>query len=160
MELEETAAADNQAMENAGAATETAAETVMTDEIKAVPMDNASAETNDGDFDETGKEPEARGERSVGRHVLPRIGVIHGSIVECGHGHTVCQNGLNPVARVGGDGEFLVFAFDDTHRAARRHAAVGLVPCGRWPASAPGLTGEAVAAGPTFHVRRKKWCVS
>lgn len=64
MELEENAAADNQAMENAGAATETAAETVTTDEIKAVPMDNASAETNDGDFDETGKEPEARGERS------------------------------------------------------------------------------------------------
>ena len=63
MELEETSAADNQALENAGAATETAAETVTTDEIKAVPMDNASAETNDGDFDETGKEPEARGER-------------------------------------------------------------------------------------------------
>ncbi len=63
MELEENAAADTQAMENAGAATETAAETVTTDEIKAVPMDNASAETNDGGFDETGKEPEARGER-------------------------------------------------------------------------------------------------
>ena len=63
MELEENAAADTQAMENAGAATETAAETVTTDEIKAVPLDNASAETNDGGFDETGKEPEARGER-------------------------------------------------------------------------------------------------
>jgi len=63
MELEETAAADNQAMENAGAAAEAAAETVTTDEIKAVPMDNASAETNNGGFDEIDKEPEARGER-------------------------------------------------------------------------------------------------
>ena len=54
MELEETAAADTQAMENAGAAAETAAETVTTDEIKAVPMD-ASAETNDGGFDEIDK---------------------------------------------------------------------------------------------------------
>ena len=62
MELEENAAAGTQAMENAGAATEAAAETAS-DEIKAVPMDNASAETNDGDFDEISKEPEARGER-------------------------------------------------------------------------------------------------
>jgi len=56
MELEETAAAD-QAMENAGAATE-AAETVTTDEIKAVPMD-ASAEANDGGFDEIEKNNDA-----------------------------------------------------------------------------------------------------
>lgn len=62
MELEETAAADNQAMENAGAAAEAAAETVTTDEIKAVPMDNASAETNDGGFDEI-KDSEPRAER-------------------------------------------------------------------------------------------------
>ena len=62
MELEENAAADNQAMENAGAAAEAAAETATTDEIKAVPMDNA-AETNDGGFDEIDKAPEARAER-------------------------------------------------------------------------------------------------
>ena len=62
MELEENAAADTQAMENAGAAAEAAAETVTTDEIKAVPMDNASAETNDGGFDEI-KDSESRGER-------------------------------------------------------------------------------------------------
>lgn len=62
MELEETAAADNQAMEKAGAAAEAAAETVTTDEIKAVPMDNA-AEANDGGFDEIDKAPEARAER-------------------------------------------------------------------------------------------------
>ena len=59
MDLEENAAADNQAMENAGAAAETAAETVTTDEIKAVPMDNASAEPNDGGFDEIDKEADA-----------------------------------------------------------------------------------------------------
>ena len=76
MELEETAA-DTQAMENASAAAETAAETVTTDEIKAVPMDNASAESNDGGFDEIDKEPEAgapartRGERS--RRPLPPV---------------------------------------------------------------------------------------
>ena len=58
MDLEENAAADNQAMENAGAATETAAETTTTDEIKAVPMDNA-AETNDGGFDEIDKNNDA-----------------------------------------------------------------------------------------------------
>ena len=51
MELEENAAAENQAMQNADAAAETATETVTTDEIKAVPMD-AAAETNDGGFDE------------------------------------------------------------------------------------------------------------
>ena len=65
MELEETAAADTQAMENAGAAAEPAAETVTTDEIKAVPMD-ASAETNDGGFDEIDRNNDAaqsRGER-------------------------------------------------------------------------------------------------
>ena len=62
MELEENAAANNQAMENAGAAAEAAAETVTTDEIMAVPMDNAAAETNDGGFDEI-KDSEARGER-------------------------------------------------------------------------------------------------
>ena len=59
MELEETAAADTQAMENAGAAAETAAETVATDEIKAVPMDDASAESNDGGFDEIDKNSDA-----------------------------------------------------------------------------------------------------
>ena len=56
-------------MENAGAAAETAAETV-TDEIKAVPMDGA-ADTNEGGFDgigqtaEAGTDPaaQARGER-------------------------------------------------------------------------------------------------
>lgn len=66
MELEENAAANNQAMENAGAAAETAAETVTTDEIKAVPMDNASA-ANDGGFDEIEKNSDAaqsRGERA------------------------------------------------------------------------------------------------
>lgn len=56
MELEETAAADTQAMENAGAATE-AAETATTDEIKAVPMDDASA-ADDGGFDEIDKSNE------------------------------------------------------------------------------------------------------
>ena len=67
MDLEETAAAENQAMENAGAAAESAAESV-TDEIKAVPMDGA-AKTNEGGFDETEKETESeaaaqpRGER-------------------------------------------------------------------------------------------------
>ena len=64
MELEETAAADSQATENAGAAAE-AAETVTTDEIKAVPMD-ASAETTDGGFDEIDRNNDAaqtRGER-------------------------------------------------------------------------------------------------
>ena len=66
MELEETAAADTQAMENAGAAAEAAAENVTNDEIKAVPMDT-SAETNDGGFDEIEKNSDAaqtRGERS------------------------------------------------------------------------------------------------
>ncbi len=57
MELEETAAAGNQAMENAGAATE-AAETATTDEIKAVPMDDASA-ADDGGFDEIDKNNDA-----------------------------------------------------------------------------------------------------
>lgn len=47
MELEENTAAENPAMENAGAAPET----VTTDEIKAVPMDS-SAEKNEGGFDE------------------------------------------------------------------------------------------------------------
>ena len=64
MELEETAAADTQAMENAGAAAETAAETVTTDEIKAVPMDASAA--NAGGFDEIEKNSDAaqsRGER-------------------------------------------------------------------------------------------------
>ena len=60
MELEENAAASTQAMESAAA--EAAAETVTTDEIKAVPMDNASAETNNGGFDEI-KDSEPRGER-------------------------------------------------------------------------------------------------
>ena len=66
MELEENAAADTQAMENAGAAAEAAAENVTNDEIKAVPMDT-SAETNDGGFDEIEKNSDAaqtRGERS------------------------------------------------------------------------------------------------
>ena len=58
MELEENAAADNQAMGNAGAAEETAAETVTADEIKAVPMDS-SAEKKDGGFDETEQQAEA-----------------------------------------------------------------------------------------------------
>ena len=49
MEFEENAAAGNQAMENADAAAEAAAETVTTDEIKAVPMD--AAEKNDSGFD-------------------------------------------------------------------------------------------------------------
>ena len=40
MEPEENAAAEEQAMGNAGAAAETAEETVTTDEIKAVPMDS------------------------------------------------------------------------------------------------------------------------
>ena len=57
MEIEENAAAGNQAMENAGAAAETAAETV-TDEIKAVPMDGA-ADTNEGGFDGIGQTAEA-----------------------------------------------------------------------------------------------------
>ena len=60
MDLEETAAADNQAMENAAA--ETATETAATDEIKAVPMDDASTGTNDGGFDENEKNPEAGAE--------------------------------------------------------------------------------------------------
>lgn len=60
MDLEETAAADNQAMENAAA--EPATEPAATDEIKAVPMDDASAGTNDGGFDENEKNPEAGAE--------------------------------------------------------------------------------------------------
>ena len=56
MELEENAAASTQAMESAAA--EAAAETVTTDEIKAVPMD-ASADTNDVGFDEIGKNSES-----------------------------------------------------------------------------------------------------
>ena len=70
MELEENAAADNQAMEHAGAAAEAAAEN-MTDEIKTVPMDTA-AETKEDGFagieqdDKAGSEAAAqpRGERS------------------------------------------------------------------------------------------------
>ena len=71
MELEENAAVENQAKENAGTAAETATESVTTDEIKAVPMDNASTETNNSGFDEIDKEadadtdtPQARGERA------------------------------------------------------------------------------------------------
>ena len=60
MDLEETAAAEKQAIENAAA--EPATENAATDEIKAVPMDDASAETNDGGFDEPEKEPEAGAE--------------------------------------------------------------------------------------------------
>jgi len=71
MELEETAAADTQAMENAGAAAEAAAETVTTDEIKAVPMDNASAETNDGGFDEIDKSNDATQTRAERPHRNP-----------------------------------------------------------------------------------------
>lgn len=56
MELEENAAASTQAMESAAA--EAAAETVTTDEIKAVPMD-ASADTNDVGFDEIDKNSES-----------------------------------------------------------------------------------------------------
>ena len=67
MELEETAAAGgNQAMENADAAAETAKETVTTEEIKAVPMEDGAAETNNGGFDRIDKEeaaPQPRGER-------------------------------------------------------------------------------------------------
>ena len=63
MEFEETAAADTPAMENAGAAAETAAENAMTEEIKAVPMD-ASAETSDGGFDALDKEAEAGAENA------------------------------------------------------------------------------------------------
>lgn len=58
MEIEENAAAEKQAMENADAAAETAAETLTTDEIKAVPMD-AAAETNDSGFDAAEKEHDA-----------------------------------------------------------------------------------------------------
>lgn len=57
MELEEKNAAENQAMENAGAKTETASETATTDEIRAVPMDGA--ENTDGDFNETRQDAEA-----------------------------------------------------------------------------------------------------
>ena len=71
MELEENAAVENQAKENAGTAAETATESVTTDEIKAVPMGNASTETNNSGFDEIDKEadadtdtPQARGERA------------------------------------------------------------------------------------------------
>ena len=77
MELEETAA-DTQAMEKAGAAAETAEETVTTDEIRAVPMDNASAGTGDNGFDEADQAPETadasarpRGERP--RKALPPV---------------------------------------------------------------------------------------
>ena len=54
MEFEENAAAEEQAMGNAGAAAETAAETATTDEIKAVPMD-AAENAEDAGFDETEK---------------------------------------------------------------------------------------------------------
>lgn len=54
MEFEENAAAEEQAMGNAGAAAETAEETVTTDEIKAVPMDAAENAEGAG-FDETEK---------------------------------------------------------------------------------------------------------
>ena len=57
MELEENAAADNQAMGNAGAAAETAAEN-PTDEIKAVPLDSA-AEAGEGGFDGNEQDTEA-----------------------------------------------------------------------------------------------------
>ena len=53
MEFEENAAAGNQAMENAGAAAETATEPVTTDEIKTVPID--AVEQNDGGFDGPGQ---------------------------------------------------------------------------------------------------------
>ena len=59
MELEENAAAENTAMENAGAAVETAAENVTTDEIRAVPMDGAAETNDDGGFDVADKENEA-----------------------------------------------------------------------------------------------------
>ena len=71
MELEENAAADNQAKENAGAAVETAAETVTADEIKAVPMDSA-AEKNDGGFDETEQKAEAEASTSPRRNERSR----------------------------------------------------------------------------------------
>lgn len=56
MELEENAAAENQAMENESAAAETTPETVTTDGIKAVPMD--APENNDDGFGENEQDTE------------------------------------------------------------------------------------------------------
>ena len=63
MEFEENAAAEAQAMGNAGAAAETAEETVTTDEIKAVPMD-AAENAEDAGFDETEKAAAKTAERA------------------------------------------------------------------------------------------------
>lgn len=59
MEFEENAAAGTQAMENAGAAAESAAETATIDEIKAVPMDGAAEKNEDGGFEEFDKKADA-----------------------------------------------------------------------------------------------------
>ena len=59
MEFEENAAAENTAMENAGAAAETAVENVTTDEIRTVPMDGAAEMNDNGGFDDVDKETEA-----------------------------------------------------------------------------------------------------
>ena len=52
MDYEENAAAADQAMENAGAAPENAAENAMTDEIRAVPMDGAAEPGENNGFEE------------------------------------------------------------------------------------------------------------
>jgi spoIIIJ-associated protein len=69
MELEENAAAENQAMENESAAAETAPETVTTDGIKAVPMD--ASENNDDGFDEIEKDTES-GANTAAQHRTER----------------------------------------------------------------------------------------
>ena len=58
MDYEENTAGD-QTLDKAGAAAETAEETVTTDEIKAVPMDNAAENGENGGFDEAEEKAEA-----------------------------------------------------------------------------------------------------
>jgi len=58
MDYEENTAGD-QTLDNAGAATGLAEETVTTDEIKAVPMDSAAENSENGGFDEPGEKAEA-----------------------------------------------------------------------------------------------------
>jgi len=59
MEPEENAATAEQALENAGAAAETAEATVTTDEIKAVPMDGSADKNEESGFEELDRKAEA-----------------------------------------------------------------------------------------------------
>jgi len=73
MDPEENASAAEQAMGNAGAAAETAGETVTTDEIKAVPMDTPAEKSDDGGFDEPFEQKaESPAEEQPARQERPR----------------------------------------------------------------------------------------